>query len=476
MLILGLETSTSSAKAILFDSEKGILAKRTTSFSPTISANGMSDTYQIYRNLMETAYPISDGKDIDAIALCGTWQSIATIDQDMQPVSPMYAWNYLEPQQSTKKIRANEELTNELYQRTGCVPHVTYPRHALLYHKEQGMDFSDKKFISQGAFNFYKLTDTWCESKSTMSGSGLLNIHSLEYDDVVLDMLGTSKEQFPPLVTAQDYQPLTPNGADKLGISPGIPVMPAYPDGALNQYGACYGRLNEMSISIGTSGAIRLSVDHPVLLEGMPLWCYYGVNNWIAGGAISGAGNCINWFMNNVNENHKSFGDFAADTDLNKTYPLFLPFLFGERCPGWHDGRKGGFYDLLGYHTLHDMYKSVQMGILFNLYQCFEKIVSINGLPDYINVSGGILNSINWTQMLADMFQVPFDCSTIHDSSLFGAVLLAANILTNGEIDVKELTGKNRQEVKPRPEYRDFYMKQYERYLDLYNSKSRLFT
>ena len=40
----------------------------------------------------------------------------------------------------------------------------------------------------------------------------------------------------------------------------------------------------------------------------------------------------------------------AGVEELRGDVPVFLPFLFGERCPGWCDSRRAGFYQVKASH------------------------------------------------------------------------------------------------------------------------------
>ena len=58
--------------------------------------------------------------------------------------------------------------------------------------------------------------------------------------------------------------------------------------------------------------------------------------------------NCVDWLLQrylaqNLNTAvYDSFSDGAASVHRSGA-PLFLPFVFGERCPGWNEDRAGGF-------------------------------------------------------------------------------------------------------------------------------------
>lgn len=471
MIVLALESSTSSAKALLYDTEAGVLAAKSQAYPEAICADGVSDTKAVSAMTIQLGAELARGQEVAAIALCETWHNIALCDKAIADPDKTYSWNFMVPSAQCAAIRRDEARVRELYERTGCVPHVTYPRQALLYLKSQGVDLKRKQLISQGAYTFYLLTGAYLETASAMSGSGLLNIHSLQYDPYVLEALGLSPAQLGELGGFEDACPLSAAGAARLGVGQGIPVVPAYPDGALNQIASCAAQVGRMTLSVGTSAAIRMTTDGPRLPDGHPLWCYYGVTGWMSGAATAGAGNCVNWFLQTCQQGRWDFQDFEAMDSSARDLPVFLPFLFGERCPGWRDDRRGGFVNLMPRHTVGDLYRGIQAGILFNLYQCYEAMCAVSGAPAEILVSGGILNSPKWTQMLADIFGREVACVPTANASTMGAVILA--LQAAGALDdVRAFRAdyEHASRVSPRQDDGADYGALYQAYLEAYRT------
>ena len=468
MIVLALESSTSSAKAILYDSECGVLSVETAPYPAQICADGVSDTKAVAELTLRLGAKAARGREVAAVALCGTWHNLAICGSDVRDPDKTYSWNFMAPSELCSAMRRDRALTAELYRRTGCMPHVTYPRQALLYLRENGMELKKRRFISQGSYLFYLLTGEYCETRSTMSGSGLLNIHSLEYDEAVQELLSLSPSQFGALCTYEDVRPLHRSGAALLGVQPGIPVVPAYPDGALNQISSCAAEAGKMTLSVGTSAAIRLTSPEPVLSEQQKLWCYYGVTGWMSGAATAGACNCINWYVQQYLQNRWSFSELEQPSEGRST-PVFLPFLFGERCPGWQDHRPGGFMELKDGQTVCDLYRGVQEGVLYHLYQCYEALRQSAGEPEEILVSGGILHSPGWTQMLADIFGREIACLPNLHASTMGAVILALHA-AGAQPDIRGFREDHdrAKRIRPSKERAAYYAAQYERYLRWY--------
>jgi gluconokinase len=300
---------------------------------------------------------------------------------------------------------------------------TTYPAIRLLYLKGKGLGFSGAFVSSESSYMFYRLTGKRWASDCTGSGSGLLNTHTRQWDPDVLGEIGFTTDQIGRVVTYRDIVPLSTEGAALLGLRPGIPVVPAHPDGALNQVGSGALVEGKMTFSVGTSGALRLSAAGPVLPESMSTWCYMAPDAWMSGAATNGACNCVDWAKPLLFPG-KSYREVEAEPPDYRNLPFFLPFLWGERCPGWNDEREGGFGGLRPEHTALDMYFSVLEGVLFNLYQCYRELQAVAGTPREIKLSGGILKSRAWQQMAADIFGEEMHCESIPNASMLGAAVL----------------------------------------------------
>ena len=474
MQVLAIESSTSSAKAVLYDTEKGIVASRQKPYGPEIDRLGKTDPVKVFELSMEMAREAAAGTDVAAVALCGTWHGLCACDTKMTPVTPVFSWNFTGAAELCRDIRKNAELKEMLYRSTGCMPHSIYPRHVLQYLKAGGMDLAGKLFVTQGGYNFFRLTGEYAESASTQSGTGVLNLYTGQYDPFVLDYIGVNENQFGRIVTFRDTAALSEEGAGLLGLKAGIPVVPAHPDGALNQIGNYAHKPGNMTLSVGTSGALRVSCTKPMLPAGNELWCYFGAENWISGAAVSGACNCVNWFTDDFLQKRFTYSQLEDLTDGVGNIPVFLPFLFGERCPGWDDERRGGFFFIEPETSVQQFYMGLQMGIIFNMYQCYEALVREGGVPEKIYVSGGITNSGRWLQMLADIFRKEILVAEYPNASSMGAVALAmhAGGALTDLADFTEGAGDARAYEPDEARY-GWYEAAYSRYLEAYEKWDR---
>jgi gluconokinase len=469
MLVLALEASTTSVKAMLYDSAEGIKDVAVIPFDEKIGMGAEQDTHAVYESLLQVGRKVAQGKEIAAIGLGGIWHGLVVCDSKMQPVTPTYTWEYMDSANYIAGLRQDAAFTQRAYQATGCMVHAIYPAYRLAYLKACGMDLKNKYIAGQGSYNFFRMTGDRLTSKSIKSGSGFLNIHRLDYEQEILDLSGIKKEQLGSLCTHRDTRPLLKEAAEKLGIAAGIPVVPPVADGALNQIGSGALRTGIMTLSVGTSAALRLPSDVPVIPEVPSTWCYYAPGKYLSGAAISGATNCVDWYMQNILGGRVRYKELEAMVTDKKQAPIFMPFLFGERCPGWRDYLKGGFVDLTGSTGIGDQYFAVLEGVVFNLYQCYLRLTNIMGEPDRIFVSGGICNSELWLSILTDTLQKEITLLSNEQASLLGGAVLALNAIGSIQ-NIEDFELETQRTIQPEKENAKLHQIRFNRYLEYYDT------
>ncbi|MHB1489598.1 MAG: gluconokinase [Cellulomonas sp.] len=468
MRVLVLEASTTSAKAMLFSTDEQDVQVRVEPFRQDHADPGVRDAESVLLQIAALGRTICDGQAVDVVVLSSTWHSLVVCDADMRPVTPAYEWPFTGAQEISGQRRADAGYARWFYERTGCMVNAIYPAFKLAYLRSQGVDLGQSLVLDQGTYGFFRLTGERLVMDSMASGSGLVNLHTGTYDDAILAETGIQEWQLPEVVSYTRTAPLTHAGAALLGLRAGIPVMTAAPDGGLSQIGD--GALPEgvMTLSMGTSGAIRLSTAHPVLSDHMTTWAYRSPVSWLSGAATSGCCNCVDWAKDLFFPGGVSYDEIDAGLGRSsERTPVFLPFLFGERCPGWDDHRRGGFNSVEPQHTALDLYQSVLEGTLFNLYQCYIELSDLNGVPARIKLSGGVLNSAHWTQMCADVFGVDLEVSPLQHSSLVGGAMLGLRLIGD-DGDHPTLAPDSTRRVVADPAMATRYAEKYERYLCVY--------
>lgn len=215
--------------------------------------------------------------NIDIIGLSSTWHSFLLLDKNKKPISKIRTWADTSYSKIAANYRKETELNNWFYQKTGCPIHSIYPVWKWIHLiKEKEIINKDNIFISsKPEYIFEKFTGEIAISKSVASGTGILNINNLDWDQDILDYANINKKQLSPLKSYNYTGFLKKDIAKQLDFKSGIPVTITGPDGALNQIGSGALKKEIMTLSVGTSGALRKVTKDPLIPDKPSTWCYY---------------------------------------------------------------------------------------------------------------------------------------------------------------------------------------------------------
>jgi gluconokinase len=464
MTVLILEASTSAAKAMVIDTAM----ITTNSVVKPFTLQQSDDALAILDLVLQAGKEALTGHhSIDAIALGSTWHGLLLCDEFMNPVSPLWTWADGFADSICKELRQDTRYTQDFYMETGCTIHASYPFFKLMHLHQTDQLKQQYRIADQGSHMFHALTGQWATSLSMASGTGFLNLHTRSYSERVHDELGIDQDlQLPSLQGLGYAAPLTPHAATLLGVQSGIPVLPCNPDGGLNQVGSDALDERIMTLSMGTSGAMRLSVAAPTLSPAQSTWCYLSPKGYLAGAATSGCSNCVQWAKERLFPPSATFAEIEKPVRAENEVPIFLPFLFGERSPGWDATRRGAFINLHAFHTAHTQYQAVLEGVIYNLNQCYIELQRSAGTIDTIKLSGGVLHSAIWSQMCADILGTPLVVDASAQSSLMGGAILALEFL--GQTIPSEFVQSSGRTIYPNEAAHELYQKRFEEYLYWY--------
>ncbi len=483
--VIGLEVSTSATKCIIYSSHEGIVESISMPYDKKVSDTVSQDPEGIFNCAMEALKKVVQSTDrkISAIGLGGTWHSLLLLDEGKNPLGRIRTWADSSAASSIESLKENEPLKKWFYNKTGCMVHALYPAWKI-YHLQKTDPETIKKthhISSQMEYVYQRLTGDSAVSMCTASGTGLFNIHDLDWDDEILNYVGVDRSEMGNLKEASHAMPLLDEISEAVGLPKGIPVTVGSADGAMNQVAIGGGRKGIMSFSIGTSAAIRMLYDEPVLPENPSTWCYYLANGQRIAGAATQACNNLDWFADGLiktpgeKPDYKLYDEAASKIDIFdiEDAPYFLPFVFGERCPGWNENRRGGFHNIDYPHDRVHLYYSVLEGILFNVYQCYKILTQITGAPKEIRISGGIMNSPFWLQLAANIFNKQLFATGFANDSTVGAALFALQA-AEGISDISQYQPDAKSCCEPKEDMAEILQKRFGRYLEIYQSNVRL--
>lgn len=492
---MAVDIGTSSVRAAMFDEKGKQLGIASLEYPLICSEAGMAelDPELVFSSILKVVKGCVDkagvsASDIGAMGFSTQMHSFLAVDKEGKCLTNVMTWADNRPIRQAEYIAKNYDCM-KLYSATGCrVHHPMYPLSKILWIKEEKPEIFNKvyKFISIKTYVFFKLFSQFVTDYTDASASACFNIHTFKWDSDILDnVLGISENMLgEPVECTHVLKGMKKEYAGLMGINSDMPVVAGSGDGIMANLGCGVFDDTSMSCTVGTSGALRIAVDKPLIDPQQRTWCYcFTRDTWVAGGAINNGGIVLKWIRDNykaqfdedmkqqgISNYYKLFDKFAAEVDPGSDGLLFLPLLTGERSPNWNAAARGIMYGLDIRHGRKHFIRASMEGVIYRLFSVYEAITAINSNVRQIKANGGYAKSDIWLQMQADIFNKEIAVAGIDEASVFGAAynamaaVGAVNSLKSG-ISVMEPS----RVIKPNPENTEMYREQFRLFKDIYN-------
>ncbi|MEZ4675533.1 MAG: xylulokinase [Caldilineaceae bacterium] len=436
--LLGIDVSTTATKALLIDTQGNVVAVASEEYgfetpqplwseqSPSLWWGGAIASI---RAVIEQAG--IDPSAIQGIGLTGQMHGLVLLDAAGQILRPSILWNDQRTAAQCDEIRARLGK-EQLIALTGndALTGFTAPKILWVREHEPEIYARTRHILLPKDYVRYQLSGKPAMDVADGAGTLLIDLHKRDWSTDVLNALDIPRSWLPPLfegpqVTGQ----ITAAAAAVTGLKEGTPIMAGGGDQAAQGVGVGAVREGIIALTLGTSGVVFGSVNHPFFEpEGrLHAFCHSVPNRWHLMGVMLSAAGSLRWYRDTVAPD-TSFDDLLAPATAIPAASeglLFMPYLTGERTPPDPFAR-GAFIGLTVRHGLPHMTRAVLEGVAFGLRDSFElmKGVGLSGI-DQVRISGGGARSPLWRQILADVLNSELVTVNTTEGAAYGAALLA---------------------------------------------------
>ncbi|MBP3949858.1 gluconokinase [Bacillus suaedae] len=490
--VIGLDIGTTSAKAVLFERNGLVVAENENAY-PVYHPNPSwveQDPYEIEQAAIAAISGTIEKSGINkneiiCVGISSAMHSLICMNNQHEPISPSITW--ADGRSATQANHIKETVGERIYLKTGTPIHPMSPLSKLMWMKETNYQpyLKAAKFISIKEFLIYRWFDQYIVDYAIASASGFFNIHTFEWEEEALALVGITKEQLSePVPPTTICQGLTSTLAEKFQLPDDLPFVIGSSDGPLANMGIGAIEPGDVAITIGTSGAIRQMTSKPQTDSLQEVFCY-GVTKelWIMGGPTNNGGIVFQWLKNVLGEVEiqQAFDSGGNAYDLLTTLAqnvnpgseglLFLPFLNGERAPYWDADARGSYIGLTLTHQKPHMIRAGLEGVIYSLFSIGETLERLAGKPVNLFASGGFARSSLWLQILSDIFGQEIQVPVSHQSSAWGAAWFGLYALNEvpSLAAIKDSIPMN-QTYKPNSVNHNTYSELYKVYRELYSS------
>ena len=436
---LGIDISTTGAKALLINQEGEVVSSATTPLSlstprPLWSEQEPRDWWQaVSSSISQVLLQANVSADaISAIGLTGQMHGLVLLDEHKNSLRPAILWNDQRCGDECNEIRTRIGR-ERLIEITGneALTGFTAPKIVWVKNHEPDVYARVRHVLLPKDFIRFKLTGSLAMDKADGSGTMLFDLKERNWSSEVLDALGIPGEWMPQTFEGQQITgEVSSLAAESTGLRAGTPVVAGAGDQAAGAVGVGAVRPGIVALTLGTSGVVFATTDKCLIEpEGrLHAFCHAVPDRWHLMGVMLSAAGSLQWHRDTLAPD-ASFDELmteAATAPPGGEGLIFLPYLSGERTPYPDPLARGAWVGLTLRHKRGHLTRALLEGVAFGIKDCFGLIRSAGlGEIDQVRVSGGGAKSVLWRQILADVLGAELVTVNTSEGAAYGAAILA---------------------------------------------------
>jgi gluconokinase len=439
-VVIALDIGTSSARGTIFDTRGEAQSARfhQVPYEPRVTPDGGVEhdpavLLDAVAACLDAVHASLDRAEVLGVGVTTFWHGLLGFDAASKPITPISMWADTRSAGEADVLRSALD-ERALHARTGCHLHASYWPSRLRWLARVRPDVAARvaRWGSFGEHLELELLGEAATSVAMASGTGLFDQAACRWDAEALAVAGITTAQLFPLVDRHEARRgLRGAWARRWPRLRSVRWFPAVGDGVASNVGSDCTDRRHMALNVGTSAALRIVTPTPgAAVRG--LW-RYRVDRDVAivGGATSEGGNVYAW----CREMLKLPPDDEVERALTASVAdgsglTILPFLAGERAPGWRGGKRAVIAGLTLDVTPLDVVQSALEAVALRLALVYD-LLAPAAEPEHAVVAsgGGLGRSPAWRRMIADALGHPLYWSPETEATSRGAALLALSSL-----------------------------------------------
>lgn len=445
-LLLGIDSSTTACKAIVWDASGTPLAEGRAALPlymprPAWHEQPAGAWWEACVQAIRTAVARVNASRIAALCIAAQRETFVPVDTAGTPLRPAIVWMDERARDLLPQI-AREYGAERIHHETGkpLSGNLTLAKIAWLRRYEPDTFARTAKYLDVAAFLIHKLTGNYRTGWGCADPTGLFDMRVNRWDADLLAYLGVSVAQMP-----ETYPPgavvgvVTAEAAALTGLPAGLPVVAGVGDGQAGGLGVGIAGPGQAYLNLGTAVVSGTYADSYVTDRAFRTMCgaipgSYSLETVLLGGTYT-----ISWFVEQIAGSDVQlpaasrqsvemlYDEAIADIPPGAEGLILVPYWNSAMNPYWDAAASGIVVGWRGVHTRAHLYRAILEGIAFEQRLHTEGVEAALGLPvlSYITMGGGS-QSVRWRQIIADVTGKPVYRAATTEAAALGAAILAA--------------------------------------------------
>ena len=480
-LLLGLDCSTTSCKAVVWDCRGNLLAQghhplMLITPQPTWHEQTAESWWLATVQAIRQAVDQVDGSRLRALCIAHQRETFVPVDEQGQPLSNGILWMDERGSELLPGLEQSFGL-QDFHRQTGkhLSVNLTITKIAWLKEHQPHIFNQTYKYLDVHAFLVQRLTGLYCTGWGCADPTGMFDLQKKGWAEALLHQVGIRLDQLPEV-----YPPgtivgtVTPSAAEACGLPVDLPVVAGIGDGQACGLGVNITNPGDAYLSLGTSvisgtysDQYRVDSAFRTMSGGIP-------GSYLLETVLLGGGYTLSWFLEKIagqpDQEITALQDFydraASAIPPGSAGLIAVPYWNSVLSPYWDPAGSGIVVGWRGIHQLPHLYRAILEGI------AFEQRLNTTGVEKALDqsvrryiVMGGGAQSDLWCQMIADVTNKQVFRTSTTEAAALGAGILAASA-AGYYADVRqaaqEMTRVHSQPFEPDAARHDFYTRIFE--------------
>jgi len=437
--ILALDQGTTSSRAILFNHEGDIVATAQKEFTQIYPQPAWveHDPEEIWSSQFSVMAEVMAKQNITAVQIAAigiTNQRETTIVWDRSTGKPIHnaiVWQDRRTAAFCDELNARG-MAGTIQQKTGLIIDAYFSATKLKWILDNVPGARDKARKGQLAFG---TVDTWLVWKlsggklhitdvSNASRTMLLDIHTCEWDDELLQIFDIPRNLLPEVRSSSEVYGATEQG--------GIPLAGIAGD----QQAALFGQMCTMPGMVkntyGTGCFMLMNTGEKLVLSSNNLlttvaWKINNQTMYALEGSIFIAGAVVQWLRDGLQIIRSSAEiESLASAVLDTGGVYMVPAFAGLGAPHWNQYARGSLFGITRGSTKNHIARAALESIAYQTTDVLKAMESDAGISiKELRVDGGATINNQLMQFQSDILQVPVVRPKVYETTALGAAYLA---------------------------------------------------
>ncbi|MBW9121755.1 glycerol kinase GlpK [Microbacterium trichothecenolyticum] len=277
----------------------------------------------------------------------------------------------------------------------------------------------------------WKLTDgaRHVTDYSNASRSMCFNIHALDWDDRILELLGVPRAMLPEVRPSSEIYGVTGTAA---GFDAALPVASASGDQQSALFGQACFKPGAVKATYGTGGSVMMNTGTTPVLSDAGLittvaWGLDGRVEYALEGVFFAVGVPMKWLRDEM----RIIDDLSESADIARSVPdtagvYFVPAFTGLASPYWDQYARAALMGLTPGAGRAHIVRAALESMSYSYRDVIDAMTAESGNPlPELRVDGGAASNDFHLQFQADQLGVPVHRPVVTESTARGAAFLA---------------------------------------------------